>query len=108
MIDGRPLEFGYVMVMPNGHRSAVGEIASNGRFSLTTFEKNDGCVLGKHRIAVVAKKTLNEYSSKWFTPKKYANCETSGLEVEVAGPRKDVEIKLTWDGGSPFIERYGQ
>ncbi len=105
-IDGKPLEFGSVMVVPKGHRPAVGEIGPDGRFSLTTFEKNDGCVPGKHSVAVIAKKILNEYASKWFTPKKYANCGTSGLEVEVVGPRDDVEIKLTWGGGQPFVERY--
>lgn len=106
LIDGKPLEIGFVQVAPEGNRPAYGTLGPGGRFTLTTFDERDGCVRGKHRIAVISKKDLGSSAIQWFAPKKYLGPATSGLEIEVPGPRDDVEIRLTWDGGKPFIERF--
>jgi hypothetical protein len=107
-IDGQPLEYGFVQVMPKGNRPASGPLDSQGRFSLTTFDEKDGCVLGKHPVAVIPNKSLNATTMKWFAPKKYNDPATSGLQLEVTGPRDDVEFKLTWEGSGQtkaFIEK---
>ena len=104
LIDGKPLEIGFVHVVPPGDRPAIGKLGPKGRFTLTTFDDNDGCVLGKHPVAVIANKHIGSADLQWFAPIKYGDIATSGLQIDVSGPRDDVEINLTWDGGKPFIE----
>jgi hypothetical protein len=105
LIDGKPLEYGVVQVFPKDQRSACGTLGPGGKFTLTTFTENDGCMLGKHPVAVNAGKGINSSKMQWFAPKKYADVATSGLEIDVSGPRNDVEINLKWDGGKPYIEK---
>jgi hypothetical protein len=108
LIEGRPLQVGFVQVVPQGNRPAHGALDDEGRFTLGTFEETDGCVLGKHRVAVIANKNISPTALRWFAPKKYMSIATSGLTIEVNGPRNDVEIDLTWKGSShdgPFTEQ---
>lgn len=105
-IDGQPLETGFIQVVPEGDRPATGKLGTGGRFTLTTYDTEDGCVLGKHLVSVAANKSLNPTTMQWFAPKKYISTATSGLTLEVTGPRDDVEIKLSWEGGKPYIEKY--
>lgn len=105
LLDGKPLEQGFVQVFPKGQRAAYGTLGPGGKFTLTTFTENDGCVPGKHPVAIIAYKSIGSTKLQWFAPKKYKDTSTSGLEIDVPGPRDDVEIKLTWDGGKPYIEK---
>ena len=108
LVDGKPLEAGFVRVIPANDRAATGAVGEDGRFSLMTYEKDDGCVPGKHRVTIVAKQILGPTATRWFVPKKYACFVASGLMIDVTGPRNDVEIHLTWKGSGhekPFIER---
>jgi hypothetical protein len=104
MIDGVPLTKGYVFVIPTGNRPALGTIDGQGRFVLTTFDPGDGCVLGKHRVTVIANEQITPTRMKWLVPKKYIDPELSELLVTIDKPTKDLRIDLTWDGGEPFIE----
>jgi hypothetical protein len=52
---------------------------------------------------------LNSMDACWenIRSKKYIKPSTSGLEIEVNGPRDDVVINLTWAGeghSKPYIE----
>jgi hypothetical protein len=106
LIDGKPLETGVIRLIPADARPATGTIGGDGRFTLGTFMSDDGCVVGKHQVAVIANKPLNDLAIQWYAPKKYSRPETSGLaEIEIAGPRDDLEIRLSWEGGKPFTER---
>jgi hypothetical protein len=108
LIDGKPLEVGFIQVLVEGHRPASGKIGPDSRFTLTTFDQGDGCVPGKHRVVVFSQKSLNGMTTKWFAPKKYANSVTSGLEINVADPHDDVVLHLTWKSSGhvgPFIEK---
>jgi hypothetical protein len=104
LIDGKPLEQGVVQVFPKNERMATGEIGPGGKFSLSTFDTNDGCMPGKHPVAIVCYKAISNTKLQWFAPKKYSEATTSGLEIDVPGPRDDVVINLTWAGGKPYIE----
>ncbi len=108
LIDGQPLTHGFVQVVPAGDRAASGKIGADGRFTLTTFEENDGCVLGTHAVAVIGLESMGAGAQKWHAPKIYASPETSGLTIDVTGPTDSIELNLTWDGGKPFIERFGE
>ena len=104
-IDGRPLEHGFVRFHPKENRAAQGEVGPGGRFTLTTYEPGDGCVLGKHRVSVIAREILGPAAQRWHAPKKYMRPGTSDLEVEITGPTDDVEISLSWgDQNGPFVE----
>ena len=107
LIDGKPLEAGFIRVVPQDGRAATGVIGPDGRFTLKTFDEDDGCMLGNHPLEVCGNKNLGETAIQWFAPKKYANIATSGLKIEVTGPRDDVEIHLSWkdsDHDKPFVE----
>jgi hypothetical protein len=106
MIDGAPVTRGSVMFIPTDGRPAGGSIDPQGRFTLSCYERGDGATLGLHRVKITAVEPLGERSNRWHAPKKYADERSSGIEVEIAEPVDDLKIKLTWQGGKPFVERW--
>lgn len=88
-IDDRPLTQGRVVAVPSSGRGANGIIQSDGSFQLSTYGKNDGALVGTHKVAVVAYEGAGaggpESSlGKLLVPQRYINPETSGLTIEVA------------------------
>jgi hypothetical protein len=104
MIDGQPLTYGTIMVIPDAARASFGKIGPDGSFSLTCYDENDGCVPGKHKVTVSAVEALNSSKQKWHAPKKYTEPDSSGLTVDISEPTDALVVNLTWDGGKPFIE----
>lgn len=104
LIDGKPLTHGRIEVAPQGARPAYGEIDGEGRFTLTTFKKGDGTVVGVHPIAVSAVEHVDGFHDKWHAPKKYSSLG-SGLTIEVDPNVSEPTVELSWDGGKPFVER---
>jgi hypothetical protein len=107
LIDGKPLDRGYIRFVPKQARPSGGNIGRDGRFVLTCYDGQDGAVLGRHAIEVSATEAVDANTMRWNTPKKYASFETSGLSQEITGPTDNVTVALTWAGGKPFIERSG-
>jgi hypothetical protein len=103
-IDGQPLTAGNIRFYPAANRAATAAIQPDGRFTLSTYDFGDGCVVGKHPVSVMGSKLLNPKTMRWLAPKKYANAATSGLEFEVTEATDSAEIQLRWDGGKPFDE----
>lgn len=106
LIDGQPLERGFIQVIPSNDRPASGELGPDGRFQLTTYDPDDGCVLGTHQVSIIANESQGPYAMKWFAPKEYADATTSGLTLEVKEGGDEVEINLSWNGGAPFVEKF--
>jgi hypothetical protein len=104
-IDGAPLTYGSIMFVNSSTRPAGSAIDSQGRFTLSCYEAADGAVVGKHRVRIIAAEPYGDDAVRWLAPKKYANANTSGIELEVTVPGDDLKIELTWGGGKPFIER---
>lgn len=108
LIDGKPLQHGFVQVIPAGFRPASGPIGSDGRFQLTTLKPNDGCVIGQHPVAVIGVETINPQSQRWHAPKQYTDPTKSKLTVTIEGKTDDLTINLTWAGGKPFVEQFSK
>lgn len=99
LMNGKPLtgHIGFVRVVPAGARPATGRIdPANGRFTLTTYETDDGCIEGTHPTAVIVNTTVGNRLI-WITPERYGDDKTSGLTVDVKGDKADVELRL--EGG---------
>jgi hypothetical protein len=97
-IDGQPLTYGHVQVIPTGWRPASGRLDGNGRFTLTTTVANDGCAVGTHPVAILAGESLTPETMKWHAPQKYSDIQTSNLTVTISGPTDDLKIELRSDG----------
>ncbi len=106
LIDGQPLTYGHVQVMPTGSRPASGRIGPDGRFTLTTTAPGDGCAVGTHPAVILAGESVSPEAMKWHAPKKYADGKSSGLTVTVTGPTDALKLELTWAGGKPFTEKF--
>ena len=88
--QGQPVQNGSVVFRPEGSgNSARGVTDAQGEFTLSTYEKADGAVSGKHKVTVevmqgrgsaAPRRVLLEASP---IPVKYADRETSPLEVVV-------------------------
>lgn len=102
LIDGRPMEFGLIQITPRGSRAASSVIDSDGRFTLSSFDLDDGCVAGEHPVTIDGRKSLGATRVQWFAPPRYAFAGTSGLTIVVDRPRDDVLIEIQTGGDEPF------
>jgi hypothetical protein len=110
-IDNQPLKFGSIVFVPEKGRQSSDTLDSEGRFSLTCYETNDGAQLGKHRIQVFADEMVNSTTMRHHVPKKYSDLQQSGLSEEIKSPRDDIVINLTWarnNPGKPYTETLGK
>lgn len=100
VFNGKPLTTGTVVTIPDAGRGAHGVIGADGSFTLQTFEKNDGAILGRHRVGVMAvmagKKGPEGGYGKSLIPDRYNNPESSGLNIEVeSGKTNTPTLELT-------------
>lgn len=96
-LDGQPLTYGHIQILPAGWRPASGKLDGNGRFTLTTTNVNDGCPIGTHPVVILAGESITPEKTKWHAPSKYADASTSQLTVTITGPIDDLKIELTSD-----------
>lgn len=106
-LDGKPLPTGTVRFLPSAGRAAAGEIQSDGTFTLGTFAKKDGALIGMHRVTIVAiqsdpnapKNTglviTPNPNIKPLVPKRYMAPGTSKLTFEVKAGDNHAEFNLT-------------
>ena len=112
MYKDQPIANATVTFLPDatGAQSATGITDESGVYRLSTFGKNDGALVGKHRVNVVARAPfegklppgageamLEEFQSsgKPLIPMKYFNVETSGLTFDVASGSNEFDLILT-------------
>lgn len=105
-LAGKPVSTGMVMFHPAHGRAAIGEIDSDGRYTLTTFHAGDGALPGRHQVTIEARTSAggspapwtrspeeelrnasNPYPSdplvRWIVPEVYASRATTPLSTEV-------------------------
>jgi hypothetical protein len=103
-VDGQPLEGGSILFEPveagasGKHHSARGTIDAAGRYSLSTFDVDDGAVAGRHYVMVFEKEkqlsddpNLVRYS---IIPDKYHTPETTPLVVEVKREPNEIDVPI--------------
>lgn len=97
-IDGEPLAAGvpgFIQVVPEGTRPATGSIdPATGRFTLTTFEENDGCVPGTHKVAIILRAMVGNESVS-LIDEKYSDPSTSGLTITVDKPTDALRVDVS-------------
>ena len=113
-LDGKPLADAAVLFVPiDGGVPGRGSTTVSGSFSLSTFDRNDGALVGRHRVAVSKVETSGfagssdglsgkldgrQIQTKCLCPERYGLPATSGLEVAVERGRKNTfELHLTSD-----------
>ncbi len=104
-IDGKPLTVGTVRFISTDHRPAGAKLASDGTFTLSTYELGDGCIVGEYAVTVMGMEEVKKGLRRWYAPKKYCSPDTSELAAKVTETTDDLEFKLTWDGKKPFDEK---
>ncbi|MBA2117007.1 hypothetical protein [Bremerella alba] len=97
-LNGEPLIFkgdGFVQVIPADNRPATGMInPSDGTFTLTTFDNDDGAVPGEHAVTILVKALGPGGQSVNLLPTEYTEMETSGLTVVIDKPTDSLKIEL--------------
>lgn len=99
-IDGKPLEFGAVMVQPTAGPAAQGKINGDGSFRLGTFKPDDGAIPGPATVRVMCRKDITQPGGERaygpsLIPDRYTRFDTSGLTVEIKTGMQPLEIPLS-------------
>jgi hypothetical protein len=103
-LDGNPVTEGSVLFTPAQGWPARGELDAQGRFTLSTYEDQDGAIVGQHEIAIIAQSGPDPSEhferpppapTKWLIPERYGSRATSGLRYEVKmGEPNEVALEL--------------
>jgi hypothetical protein len=112
-LDGKPVALGRITFHPTAGRNALGTIASDGTYTLYTFQPGDGALLGKHRVTIEATKITGPSAPKslaeeqhggiasstlpqveWIVPQLYSRPETSPLEADVQPGANTIDFNL--------------
>lgn len=108
LIDGEPLQTGSIQLVPESGRPVSSTIMSDGSFnlaenSLSSSRLTEGVSPGIYRVSISASKVIDEDAEQveWLAPSKYADFRTSGLELKIDGPERDLRLDLTWKGSHP-------
>ncbi|MEZ6072351.1 MAG: hypothetical protein R3C10_19345 [Pirellulales bacterium] len=90
--QGKPLEFGGVMLQPASGQPARGTIQSDGTFTITT-DGAEGAVLGMHKVRVTCYESqrpdaivaagVEPQAGDLLIPRRYTNYGTSQITFEV-------------------------
>lgn len=97
-IDGKPLEGGTIRFVPKTGRPASSTILSDGSFEVVNKNVDSltehGLLPGEYRVQVSSSEIVDDETIHWKAPQRYADFRTSGLEVVVEGPTKELKIEL--------------
>ena len=109
---GKLVDAGHVVFTPipgkggETGQSATGEIDSSGQYSMTTFNTNDGAIVGQHIVTVELRDkdykspqpkpdgTIDYIMPKSLGPKNYAKTDTSPLRCTVVEGSNTFDIEL--------------
>lgn len=124
-VAGKPVTTGAVWFYPStAGRPAIGQIGPDGRYTLATFTRADGALLGEHRVVVEARTVEQTFAQPpkattdlptdtpeyirqeleagmflgekvtWFVPEIYAAAATTPLRADVKPGRNSIDFDL--------------
>jgi hypothetical protein len=104
-LDGRPLAEAGVMFLPvDKGPSAMGTTDSEGRFELMTVNAV-GAPRGSYKVTIAKRKYVppkpgqpappGGLVAEWYSPRQFANPETSGLTADVGDGTNDFQFELS-------------
>jgi hypothetical protein len=114
-VDSVPVSTGTIMFVPADGKAAVGSIGAGGRFTLTTFQPDDGALVGSHKVTIHATKVgagtmvpasfeeemkgmkgkvLVPGRVEWIVPEKYSQLATTDLTATVVPGNQTIDIHL--------------
>lgn len=87
---------GYLVTFESADQqvSGTGVVKDDGTFEVSTFNKDDGAVLGKHRVALTPPVDEEGATKPWLILRRYGEFKTSGLEAEVKSGTNDVVLTV--------------
>lgn len=99
-LDGKPLEFGAIMVQPQAGPAAQAKIAADGSFRLGTFTPDDGAIPGPATVRVICRKEVTPPGGERafgpnLVPEKYGRFDTSGITVDIKAGMPPLDIPLS-------------
>lgn len=103
LYQGKPLQFGEVVFYPDRGPPARGNIGSDGTFRLSTYGRNDGAMVGKHRVEI----TCCE-NQRPGTPLPKPEGEgpvplgKSLIPQKFAGAKSELKAEVKLDNNAPF------
>jgi len=110
--QGKPVTTGRIVFHPDdGRRPAMAAIEPDGSYKLTTFDSEDGAMLGKHRVTIKSTRTVGGPlpddlkmegqaapaelpKLEWLVPEKYSRKETTPLRAEVKEGENTIDFDL--------------
>jgi hypothetical protein len=100
LLNNKPLPQGGIMFAPiaqgesaNAGKTAVGRIQEDGTYTLTTYDKGDGAVVGEHWVTIV---NHDEENLPDGVP-SFARIQVPEKKVVVAGKENQIDITLSSD-----------
>lgn len=93
-LSNEPVSGGEIQFWPEDGMMATGRIESDGSYRLTTFQPDDGAILGEHRVAIRAEGPIGA-SGLITVPERYQNPETSGLVRQVKPGSNRIDFNLS-------------
>ena len=121
MLDGKPLAGAVVCFQPVSQsgefqRPSSAITDAEGKFSPGTYGEKDGLPAGKYRVAIQKREPVGAGSGtaasqssgpakyQWITPRRLADPNTSGLEVEVTSSGLEPAVFDLESEGPPEVE----
>lgn len=111
LLDGKPLSYGQIVFVPDNGRKSTGKLDSEGRFTLTCLDPDDGAMLGNQTVEILAGEEKSATKMFWHAPKKYSSYNTSGIKKVITEKTDNLLVEITWKGnppGKPYIEDLGK
>jgi len=94
--EGSPIPGAEVLLQPAKGKGlkAVGIVAADGSFQVSTYTANDGAVEGEYNVAVTWKQTIAGKKGVNVLPERYAATLTSELGAVIGPGRNDILLEL--------------
>jgi len=97
-VQGQPVTSGTITFFPvSGGKHALGSLGADGSFTLSTYEAQDGAVLGAHKVVIQVPKMGPDGApvpGADRIPPSYAASETTPLTVEVKQDNEPLRLDL--------------